>query len=137
MSVRFIELYNAKVSTCKLYEGILPTMKHLCDKGISHSVLSAAYEPDLLHLLERYEVKPLLTHIYGINNIHAAGKTDRALQLRDEIKDESDQIILIGDTAHDLEVAQYIGVDCLLIADGHYNVERLHSVHDNVLETKY
>ena len=37
----------------------------------------------------------------------------------------NDNILLIGDTTHDLEVANGICIDCLLISEGHQNKERL------------
>ena len=33
--------------------------------------------------------------------------------------------LLIGDTAHDAEVAERLGTDCLLIAAGHHSYDRL------------
>ena len=34
-------------------------------------------------------------------------------------------MLLVGDTLHDAEVAQVLGTDCILIADGHQSKERL------------
>jgi len=33
--------------------------------------------------------------------------------------------VLVGDTDHDVEVAQALGVKCLLVASGHQSPERL------------
>ncbi len=43
---------------------------------------------------------------------------------------------MIGDTDHDLEVGNELGIDVLLIADGHQSFEKLKNVHDNVIETR-
>ena len=40
----------------------------------------------------------------------------------DELHPEA---VFIGDTRHDAEVAGEIGVDCILIPNGHHTVERL------------
>jgi phosphoglycolate phosphatase len=32
---------------------------------------------------------------------------------------------MIGDTNHDFEVAQELGINCVLVADGHQSYERL------------
>jgi phosphoglycolate phosphatase len=38
---------------------------------------------------------------------------------------KSKEILLIGDSLHDLEVSENLGLDCLLIAHGHQSKERL------------
>jgi phosphoglycolate phosphatase len=45
------------------------------------------------------------------------------------------EILLIGDTLHDLHVAQEIGVDCVLVAAGHHPAEKLRQHHDRVLDS--
>ena len=37
----------------------------------------------------------------------------------------AEQILLIGDTLHDLEVANALGTQCILISQGHQNADRL------------
>ena len=44
------------------------------------------------------------------------------------------KVLFIGDTDHDYEVATSIGVDCLLIANGHQSKERLLKVTANVVD---
>ena len=43
----------------------------------------------------------------------------------DLIKTKSSDILLIGDTEHDSEVAEKIGSDCILIDQGYVNRQRL------------
>ena len=45
--------------------------------------------------------------------------------------------VLIGDTDHDLEVGRSMGVEVLLIADGHQSYNRLIKCHDNVMKSRY
>jgi phosphoglycolate phosphatase len=45
-----------------------------------------------------------------------------------------DQILLVGDTLHDLEVARELGLDCVLIAAGHHPAARLRAKHDRVVD---
>ena len=51
----------------------------------------------------------------------------------------SDEIILIGDTLHDKEVADIIGADCALVGTGHVSSKRLKEagspVFNNLIET--
>jgi phosphoglycolate phosphatase len=41
---------------------------------------------------------------------------------------------MIGDTLHDLEVAEAMGVDCVLVAAGHHPDHRLRRATDRVLD---
>ena len=38
---------------------------------------------------------------------------------------QASEVVLIGDTLHDAEVAEAIGVDCVLVAHGHQSKQRL------------
>ena len=40
---------------------------------------------------------------------------------------------IIGDTIHDFEVAESLGIGCVLIADGHQSVERLQKTGGKVI----
>lgn len=40
---------------------------------------------------------------------------------------------MIGDTIHDFEVAEKLGINCLILADGHQSVERVKKVAPHVL----
>ncbi|MBL7113239.1 MAG: HAD family hydrolase, partial [Bacteroidales bacterium] len=37
------------------------------------------------------------------------------------------ELIFVGDTLHDAEVASEIGIDCILIPNGHHSEERIRS----------
>ena len=68
-------------------------------------------------------------------NIEATGKKEKGLELKRLLACEPKQILLIGDTLHDHEVAEAIGCDCALITHGHNDVAQLQSanarlVHD-------
>ena len=57
--------------------------------------------------------------------------------MNEEIKEngvDPKKVLFIGDTDHDYEVATSIGVDCLLIANGHQSKERLLKVTSNVVD---
>ena len=38
---------------------------------------------------------------------------------------KNNEIVLVGDTIHDSEVAEEMGVDCILVDHGHVNTQRL------------
>jgi len=129
----FIKAYNEKVSECGLFQGVVEVLHRLGHMGLSHSVLSAAHEKDLKKLLSIHNLTDYFLHIYGISDHFAAGKATRGKQLIDTMQVPKDQIVMIGDTDHDIEVANHMGVDIILFGDGHQCPTRLIQKHHNVL----
>lgn len=134
---RFVTEYNHKrVKLAQLFDGVhdvLPEIK----KYKKQSILSAAEQNHLNSIVKHFDIYHHFDHIFGIDNHYAASKVERGLELMDEAKICKTETIMIGDTDHDFEVAEKLGIDILLIADGHQSYERLKKIHDNVLETRY
>jgi phosphoglycolate phosphatase len=63
--------------------------------------------------------------ITGIDDHYANGKEDAARRLMSHAGLEKKHCMLIGDTLHDAEVAQVLGIDCILVSAGHQSEERL------------
>ena len=51
------------------------------------------------------------------------------MELVRQLACQPEQILLIGDTLHDHEVAEAIGCDCALIMHGHNNVAQLQTAN--------
>ena len=50
---------------------------------------------------------------------------------------DSHACVLIGDTDHDIEVAEAMGVDVIILADGHQSYSRLAGKHPNIIPSRY
>ena len=61
----------------------------------------------------------------GTDNIYAHGKIERGREWIKELGRNPEEVVLIGDTLHDFEVAEAIGAECILLAHGHHTPERL------------
>jgi phosphoglycolate phosphatase len=55
------------------------------------------------------------------------------LLLVEEIGVSHEKLLFIGDTRHDAEVAAEIGIDCVLIPNGHHSESRLLSLGKPVI----
>jgi phosphoglycolate phosphatase len=62
---------------------------------------------------------------------------ERGKRLMREHRLDAAEILFVGDTDHDLEVGKTLGVDTLLIAEGHQSYERLSEVHHQVLKSRF
>ena len=47
------------------------------------------------------------------------------MRLKENLEFKNNEIVLVGDTIHDSEVAEEMGVDCILVDHGHVNTQRL------------
>lgn len=126
LSREFIGTYEMRwLQECSLFPGTIETLVALAECGMTHSVLSAAKQEALHTGVTHYGLLEHFTELVGADNIHARGKKERALEWMTEFHWPPEEVVLIGDTLHDLEVAQAIEVDCILVAHGHHTPERL------------
>ena len=73
--------------------------------------------------------------ICGLDDHYAAGKIAVGRQLLQQLKVDPAQTVLIGDTLHDYEVAEALGVACVLVSHGHYAKQRLAQIHQYVVDS--
>jgi len=127
VSKRYITEYNRRRYECQLQRGAHDALARLRAAGIEQSVLSAYREDTLREAVTHYGLAEYFTRLSGLDNIRADGKLARGrAHLRDIALHEAPHtVVLIGDTAHDHEVAEALGADCLLLHHGHMLPERL------------
>ena len=131
---RFIDSYEAKLTHATLYRGVRELLMLLNSLGKSQSVLSAAKELDLIRLLKAHDLDQFFAKVSGLNNHDADSKVERGRQHLSDLNIPLENVILIGDTDHDLEVANALGIDVLLVDHGHQCGERLRKIHHRVYQ---
>jgi phosphoglycolate phosphatase len=118
-----VSLYNKYSKESPLFEGVRELCEALREKGVRLSILSASEKEMMEQQLRERNAICLFDEIWGNDSIHAYGKNALALAWRTAHSGE--RAVLLGDTTHDFEVAQEMGVDCILIASGHHDEARL------------
>jgi phosphoglycolate phosphatase len=129
----FIDEYESKKLTCSLHDNVVEILSAVKEEGIGQSVLSAYLHENLISILDHYKLTQYFDNISGLDNIYAGSKTHLGLKLIKDLDVNKNEVLLIGDTLHDAEVAKAIGVNCILIADGHQAKEKLYSNGNLVL----
>lgn len=130
----FIDEYEEKKRSCSLFENVVDVLSLIHKKGIGQSVLSAYLHDNLVNILNHYNLSKYFDNVIGLDNIYAGSKTHLGLTLVEQLNLPKDEILFIGDTLHDAEVAEAMGVNCILIASGHQVKEKLILNHNMVLE---
>ena len=133
-AMEFIDLYHQNLPKAGLFpcvDEILPFMKI---KGLNQSVLSAMEHDSLIKSLNDNDIAGYFDEISGIDNYYAHSKLENGRDLLKRIDMPVKDILLIGDSLHDFEVAEKLGIDCLLVANGHQSRERLLAQTQNVFD---
>jgi phosphoglycolate phosphatase len=125
LSLEFIESYSLQALSVSLAKDTEMVLKYFKAKGIKNIIISAMQQEMLVSLVEHIGIKDYFTEILGIANIYAHSKSSVAVYFLKKRKIKGNEIILIGDTLHDFEVATEIGCKCVLIAHGHQSGQRL------------
>ena len=121
----FIDLYNNEVEMCSLHPSAEKVLSHFRSKVIRQFVLSAMKQDMLVKTLKHNGIFSFFEGVAGLNDHYAVSKIERGNQLIDEFNIQKKDTWMIGDTIHDFEVAEELGIKCILIADGHQSAERL------------
>lgn len=109
-------------------------------KGIEQIILSQTEQRWLEKQVRAHDIDYLFTELLGARDIYVKGKVAIALEWITRNNIDSTQVLMVGDTVHDFEVAENIGCDVVLIARGHNSKEALMTtgapVIDNIEQLK-
>ena len=115
----FISRYKSDFFECNLHTGVQSILAVINNFGVNQSILSAGKDSDIKEFVNYHDLNKYFSFISGVRNIRAAGKKEIAKTHLDKIALEPNKILLVGDTVHDFEIADYLGIDCILFSNGH------------------
>ncbi|MFH0878545.1 MAG: HAD hydrolase-like protein [Lentisphaerota bacterium] len=118
LSVEFMEIYERRKVECGLHVHALEILHHINSIGLTQSVLSA-YKQDLLEsILDHFKLREGFVKVIGISDIFAASKLEQGRRWIADLGHPPTEVVLIGDTTHDFEVARAMGAACWLVPGG-------------------
>jgi phosphoglycolate phosphatase len=130
----FINEYNARAFEPQLHDGIIDLIAELNENGVSHSILSASSQKILNKLAKHHNINHYFIAVLGQDNHYAYGKIETGKMWINKLDIAPKNTLFIGDTEHDLEVANAIGSHCALLSWGHSSTERLENRGINVFD---
>lgn len=133
LAVEWVEIYNETVHKAKLYDGIIRLLSDIKDTKTPQLILSATELKMLTRQLKSLGIFEYFDCVLGTGDIYAYSKKDIAVNWVN--KNKPDKAVLIGDTTHDKDVADAAGFDCILIANGHEDKERLIKTNATVVNS--
>jgi len=127
VTVEFIGIYNKRRFECDLQKDARKVLEIISDAGIEQSLLSAYRQDALEEVVRHFGLKKFFIKQKGLEDYYASGKVETAKDHAGELGLEGENVVLLGDTMHDAEVADGIGASCILVPSGHNSRERLES----------
>ncbi len=125
VALEYISAYESLYRGCHIRRGVVDIIKRFRARGFLQSVLSASRQALLIEAIEFFGLKEFFENVAGLDDYYAHSKVDAGRKLLGNLTVSGGQVLLIGDTTHDYEVACQIGSDCLLLPVGHQTKERL------------
>ncbi len=122
---RFIERYQPRSLNLGLHEGVIEAIKHYKNKGYINIMLSASEINNLHRQLKHFKIEHLFKGILGTSDVYAKSKVDVAKDFINENGINPKEVTMIGDTLHDVEVANELGCNIILYTKGHQHPDRL------------
>ena len=111
--------YARHINETGLAEGAYELLHKLKAMGVHQYIITANILSEAEELIEKFGISACFDKILGAENTLAESKIDRAKAFFKELNINRNGAILIGDTLHDLETANALGIDCVLVSYGH------------------
>jgi len=131
----WIAEYEARQFSCPLQPHAEEVLESLASNGFVQAILSAYHQGLLEKVVAHFQLTGFFKEIVGLTDYYAHGKSETGKQLLLDLNCPPSQALLIGDTTHDHAVASELGIDCLLIADGHQPRTKLETSGRPVLDS--
>lgn len=134
LSLEFIRSYKSGWHQSKLHPDGRAILEYVRASGRTQSVLSANQQETLREYVATFDIVHLFDHLVGLDHFHATSKVDEGRRLLEVLPHDASEVLLIGDTLHDAEVADAVGVDCVLVAHGYQTRRRLEQSGRRVID---
>ena len=111
-----------------LNPGAVAALERVRARGARQSIVSALRQDLLDEAVRTAGVAAFMDHVCGVDNLNGSSKLDRARELVANLVDAGaarTDLVMIGDALHDKEVAEAVGIRCVLCAEGSHAAWRL------------
>ncbi len=133
LAEEFYASYLPALPTCCLHRGVIEALKGLRDAGVKQFVLSASEERVVRETILGLGVDEYFDAVVGLSHRLVDSKIEQGRQLLRAVPFDAAEMLLIGDTDHDAEVGDALGIPVFLVAQGHQDEQRLRATGHRVV----
>lgn len=117
--------YEKNLPETYLASGAKDVLSSLKERGAKHYIITASHTDEATSLTKRFGIGEYFEEILGADDNYAESKTQRAIDFFNKKGIPQGDALFVGDTLHDLEVANALGIDCVLVSYGHQGKKAL------------
>lgn len=125
IGTEFILEYTKNQFLPDLHTNSLETLTKIKALEVPQSIVSAATQKMLDKMMKHHKLNNYFKYVVGQDNHYAYGKEEKVKELIKIEKIKPSEVLYIGDTIHDFDVADNLRIDCLLLSHGHTSYTRL------------
>ncbi len=108
-----------------LHGDALPVLRAFQGAGLRQVILSASQVDILEKQLSHYGVRDYFADVLGLTHIYATSKAAMGREYLERQGLPREACVLLGDSLHDAQVAEEMGIACILVSQGHQSKETL------------
>lgn len=131
----FIQKYDQNLTAAGLFPRVQQVLASFQNHDFDQYMVSAMQHEFLEQTVNSLGIRDYFIQISGIMDHFASSKISMANDFVSKNKLNKHKTCIIGDTLHDFEVADSIGISCILIANGHQSFKRLERAGCPVLQS--
>ena len=112
LAEKYMEDYVPASAACPLADGAIDALEAFKAAGVRQVILSASNLDTLRRQTDERGVTGYFDRLLGLDDIYAKSKVEVGLAYLKENGFDPARAVMIGDSVHDYEVAQALGVSC-------------------------
>ncbi|MEX2607430.1 MAG: HAD hydrolase-like protein [Kiritimatiellia bacterium] len=128
LGLEFIDGYELRRAEASLYEDVWEVLSQVRNIGLGQSILSAYKHDTLVTLVNEHGLDRFFHNLHGHHHIYPVGKAPQGKVALDALGIDPAATVLLGDTVHDAEVADELGMQCALIPGGNQPEAKLRAL---------
>ena len=133
-AMEFISLYYGGFNQTTLFPCVKEVLATFQKRGYRQVVLSAMEHKSLVETLESKNILSFFDEVTGIGDHYGSSKEETGKRLLKNLKIDPRDAIIIGDTLHDKQVADALGIDLIFVSTGHNSRKRLLKHHPIIVD---
>lgn len=125
--------YRNGFNDLKLFDDVVEVLDFFKKKNKKLIVLSATKQSSLDEELKQKGIYDFFDAVIGIKDIYGRSKVEEAIAFFSSKNINMNDVVFIGDTLHDNEVAERLQGHSILVARGHQSKERLQAASNALI----
>ena len=118
----------------RVYEGVYEMLESLKNDGFKISLCTSKPQPYAEKILAHFELDKYFDHIFGATfDTSISKKVDVITHVLKNIEESGDEVIMVGDTAHDVNGAHENDIKCIGVTYGYGATEELKKANADFL----